>query len=215
MKRVWTLLLCVLLVLGMTACKKEQKKEAPATTAATTTETTEEGPRTYVHNEVINRFLVRFVEMHPSWYMDTTTINRGKDLSEYTAVINECQVVLTDVSGKPFASGTRYALQITIVGGKTEKSVDNMLTAFALIGMAADSSLSQESAEAAAAFLAERETVENTIVSEYVMLQKYTSDTSQDVCHMDLYVKDPVVTEAATSTTTTAASTTTSTTTAQ
>lgn len=218
MKRVLALLLCALLVLSLSACKKaaedkNKKKDAVVTTTTaatpTTTESTEAVARTYAHNEVINRFFVRFMEVHNGKKLDPDTINRGKeDINEYTAVINDCTVTVKDVSKKQFASGKKYALQITIVGGKSDVTVERMLDAFALIGVAADPGLSLESAEAAAQHLATLDRlVEPCVISERVFLQSYTADVANDACHMDLFVMDPLATDD----TTTASPTTTTT----
>lgn len=211
MKRVLALLLCVLLVFSMTACKKEKKEKTgekdpsiTSTTATIATEPTEEVTRVYALNEVINRFFVRFLEVSPANKMDVDTIKRGKtDINEYTAVINDCAVTIKDVSKKQFASGKRYALQITIMGGKSEVTVERMLDAFALISVAADPGLTKESAEAAAERLAEQKKItEPCAISERVFLQGYTADIANDVCHMDLFIIDPLATEDTTTTTT-------------
>lgn len=147
MKRVLTLLLCVAMVLSVSACKKEEKKEATKTTAPSTTTTTEYYEKTYAHNEIINRFFTEYLAKYNN--IDTSTIRRDPnkpDNTVYLAVIGECNVTITDVSQQTFSSGMRYALQIEIEGGTTTKDRDALLSVFTKIALTTDTSLSQANA---------------------------------------------------------------------
>ena len=173
MKRVLALLLCVAMVLSISACKKkkEEKKETP-TTAATTT-TTEAYDKLYSYNEIINRFFEEYLVANND--IDVTTIRRDPNQADHTvylAVIGECNVTVTDVSKKTFSSGMQYALQIQIEGGTTEKSRDHMLGAFAAIATTVDTSYSKANAESMA------ETLKST--KEHTGMQRISSFVHAD-----------------------------------
>lgn len=208
MKRVLAFLLCAVLVFGITACgKKEIKKTTPTTTAAATT--TEAQTKTYAHNEVINRFFVSFMERHGGKYIDTSTIRRGKDLSEYIATINECEVTIMDVSKKTYASGVRYALQFEIVGGTGDKDLSRMLEAFGAIAQGVDSTCTASSTDNAASMLQKMTKAYDTLtrISDRVYLAYYTpiiTDPVTQPCRISLLTMDDVVTNAATTTATSA-----------
>ena len=217
MKRVLALLLCLLTMLGLCACKKNQQQPLPqpetlvsSTTTITATEATEPEEIAYAHNEVINRFFVNFVEVHQKANMDVTTIRRGKDLSEYTAVINECNVTVTDVSNKEYPSGIRYALQIEIVGGTTDKSLGKLLDAFTNITVAADRSCLKSTATEVAEQLEGMKSplTEEKRVSMHVRVAYYTPVVSNEYatqpCRISLFVTDEQLIESQTTTTTAA-----------
>ncbi|MBR2319725.1 MAG: hypothetical protein IKA50_02920 [Clostridia bacterium] len=208
MKRVLALLLCLVMAFSVTACgKKEAKKATPTTTAAATT--TKAKTKTYAHNEVINRFFVQFEERHNGKYLDTASIRRGRDVSEYIATINECQVTIMDVSKKQYASGERYALQFEIVGGTSNKQVDRMLEAFAAVALAMDSDCTVDATDNATAMLKKmtKPFGTRTRISDRVYIAHYTPVVTDPVlqpCRISLLTKDDIVTQAATATTTTA-----------
>lgn len=229
MKKVLVLLLCVAMVLSLPACKKEEKdgSETPTTTTTTTIETV---PKAYAHNEVINRFFVNFVELHKGKYLDIASIRRapatagistnGKELTEeelnkekekltkvYLATINECAVTITDVSEKTYSSGVRYALQVEIVGGASDKDLDRMLEAFSAIALAADRDCTADSTDNASAMIKKMTKPFNTRtrVSDRVYIAYYTpviTDPVTQPCRISLLMMDDVVTNAATATTT-------------
>lgn len=153
MKRVLTLLLCVAMVLSVSACKKKEDKASTKTTAPSTTTTTEYYEKTYADNEAINNFFKEYLAKYNN--LDTSTIRRAKapststtaekELTEeelkkeseklhkkYLAVIGECDVTVI------VPDDTRYALRIEIEGGSTEKQRDRMLDVFCKIAMVMD-----------------------------------------------------------------------------
>lgn len=210
MKRVLALLLCAVTLLGLSACKKEEQPITipTASSATTTTATTEETPMVYAHNEVINRFFVQFVERHNGKYLDTATIRRGKDVNEYVATINECQVTVMDVSKKNYASGERYALQFEIIGGTTDKQVTRMLEAFAAVALGVDRDCTENATDNAVAILQKmtKPLSTTTRVGDRVYIAHYTpviTDPVLQPCRISLLTKDDVVTNAATATSTT------------
>ena len=197
MKRVLALLLCVAMVLSISACKKkkEEKKETP-TTAATTT-TTEAYDKLYSYNEIINRFFEEYLVANND--IDVTTIRRDPNQNDHTiylVVIDECDVTITDVSKKTFSSGMQYALQIQIEGGTTEKSRDRMLSAFASIAMTVDTSYTKTHAENTVETL--KNTKEHTgmqRISAYVHVD-YTPASDYDPNYrMVLMINDPRIAE--------------------
>ena len=201
MKRVLALLLCLVLVIGMTACgKKEEKKTTPNTTA---TPTTTAQAKTYAHNEIINRFLVSFMELHKGKYIDTASLHRGKDLSEYIVTINECQVTIMDVSNKKYSSGERYALQFEIVGGTDDKAADRLLEAFAAVTLAMDRDCTTTSTDNATEMLKKltKPMSSRTRISDRVYIAYYTPVVTDPVlqpCRISLFAKDDLVTNATT-----------------
>lgn len=208
MKRVLALLLCVVLVIGVTACgKKEVKKTTPTTTAPATTAT--EQAKTYAHNEVINRFFVSYMERHNGKDIDTTSINRGKDLSEYTVNISECQVTIMDVSNKAYSSG-RYALQVEIIGGTDTKALERMMNAFANIALAADADCTTDSTDNAVSMLTKmtKPFSTRTRISDRVYVAYYTpvvTDPVSQPCRMSLWILDDIVSATPLTTTSTTA----------
>ena len=202
MKRVLALLLCLVLVIGMTACgEKEKKKTAKPTTTATPTTTAQ--VKTYAHNEIINRFLVSFMELHKGKYIDTASLHRGKDLSEYIVTINECQVTIMDVSKKNYSSGERYALQFEIVGGTDDKAADRLLEAFAAVTLAMDRDCTTASTDNAVEMLKKltKPMSSRTRISDRVYIAYYTPVVTDPVlqpCRISLFAKDDLVTNATT-----------------
>lgn len=208
MKKVLVLLLCAVMVLGVTACGEEEKQDAvrtPVSSTSTTSTTIPSGPVAYAHNEIINRFFVRFVRAHKDLHMDKDTIRRGKDLSEYVATINECAVTVTDVSNKVYPSGNTFALQIDILGNVTDTAQDKLLAALVNIAVAADTECTKADADQAAAMLetltvplAKAEWVSKNLQIAYyspVIKNEYTTQP----CRISLLVKDPLVTVTTTS----------------
>ena len=211
MKRVLALLVCVLMVLCISACDREEKQDAtkvPSSTASTaiTTTTSSSGPVAYAHNEIINRFFVRFVRAHKDLHMDKDTIRRGKDLSEYQAVINECAVTVADVSHKVYPSGNAFALQIDILGDVTNTAKDKLLSALVNIAVAADTECTKAAADQAAAMLEELTAplARAEWVSKNLQIAYYSpvikNEYATQPCRISLLIKDPLVTVTTTAT---------------
>lgn len=203
MKRVLALLLCLVLVIGMTACgEKEKKKTAKPSTTATPTTTAQ--VKTYAHNEIINRFLVSFMELHKGKYVDTASLHRGKDLSEYIVTVNGCEVTIMDVSAKEYPSGERYALQFEIIGGTDAKAVDLLLEAFAAVTLAADRDCTTASTDNATEMLKKmtKPLSSRTRISDRVYVAYYTpvvdNEYTTQPCRISLLAKDDLVTNATT-----------------
>lgn len=204
MKRVLSLLLCAVMVLGLTACKKEESgdDETPVT-SATVAAPTDATPKVYAHNEIINRFFVKYLTAYPRESLDPDTIRRGADLQEYYAVVEGCEVKLSDISKKKDSSGIRYALQIEISGGSTIKSRDALFLAFAKIAQAADSDCSSLAVERITAQLEEAAQVmtREMQVSPRVWIASYAPIIENEEmavsvpCRMVLRVTDPLVTD--------------------
>ena len=147
MKRVLALLLCAVLLTGVTACKKNKKQD---TTTPTTTTTEKQDP-TYALDPMINRFFTEFIEKYGDDSLDVQSIRRGpgtestkpEDLiKEYIATIDGLTVTVRNASYKVETEGqdpqTVYLLRVAIEGGTTEASRDKMLNIFSLVARATD-----------------------------------------------------------------------------
>ncbi len=206
MKRVLALLLCAVMVLSLSACKKKDKEGQEQTTAPSTTTTTETYNKLYAHNEIINRFFAEYLAKNTD--LDTDTIRRGKDQSEYVAVISECDVTITDVSAKEYPSGVRYAMQIAIEGGVTEKERNAMLAVFAKIAMTVDTSCYQNTVDSAVTTLEAATKPQEMRVSSFVRVASYSpiienkEMSISTPCRMVLLISDPRIMESAATTTT-------------
>ena len=130
MKRLLTILLCLLMVIGLVACGDTEEH----TNTTTTVEEEEQGEATYAVDPLINRFFNELIAAYPK-AMDPFSIRRGDDTTEYIAVIGECTVTVRNVSydvtpetgEKPY---TVQQLRLHIEGGLTEQSRDKMMKAF-------------------------------------------------------------------------------------
>ena len=212
MKRVLALLLCVAMVLSVSACRPKQEEGVPLRprTSGTDTAATEFPEVTgqpevrYAVNEYINTFFKQCVALS-AIKMDVSTIRRapGKtDNSEYVATMHECQVTVTDISTKNF--NEPYVLQVSILGGISDTTKEAMLTAFSNIIQAVDPSCSKESAEAATEHVAALTTWSGTLnISERVVLMYYTPVLMGDQYRMDLRILDPSLATTTDSVTTT------------
>lgn len=189
MKRVLLILLCLLMLLGMTACNQPE----PAPSTETTTTEQNEIIAYYAHDPVIDRFFVDFIKKHTS-YLNPTTILRGADTSEYKAVIDQCNVVLRNVSTEVSVGPTTmpmYLLRISIEGGSTEESRERMLGVFAMIARLTDSTCTKETTDAAVAHLsAQKSTVADYSVSSNVKVECYVPIVKQHgvPCRIELLI---------------------------
>ena len=187
MKRVLALLLCVVLLTGVTACKKNKKQD---TTTPTTTTTQQQKP-TYALDPMINRFFTEFIAKYGTESLDVQSIRRGpgtestkpEDLiKEYIATIDGLTVTVRNASYKIEAEGqdpqTVYLLRVAIEGGTTEAARDRMLNIFSLVARATDPGCTTAMADAAIEDMKKRtETISANDyykVSSYVNVLHYT-----------------------------------------
>ena len=153
MKRLLLILLCLLMVLSVTACGENEEEFV-----SSTTETQKNDNPVYAGNKLINRFFVEFTTAYPNATLNTDTILRGKDTTEYTAVIDECRVTVRDASYdvKPDNGDAPYTVQqlrFMVEGGLTEQARDNRMSAFSKIARVIDSSCTKQTADEAVAHL--------------------------------------------------------------
>lgn len=215
MKKVWALLLCVLMVLGATACsnKQEQQEGIPISRPSTSdttlpeTDTTDEEKIQYTHNAVINRFFEQYVALYGVGDINPDTIRRGKDTSVYTVQINECEVTIMDVTGKSYPSGVKYDLQFSIVNGTSNKAVDKMLSAFAKVARAADPACTQEIVENVVDHLGgmKQSLTNTTTVGERVHVMHFSPVITNDFATLPCRMDWRIVVDPTAETTTTAA----------
>ena len=189
MKRLLLLLLCLLMVLGMTACGKDDggndRNTAP-------TDEEDIFIASYAHDPLIDRFFVEFLEKFPSGTLDPLTIRRGKDTSEYIAVINTCRVTLRNVSTEVAVgpnTTTMYLLRATIEGGTSVESRDLMMEAFSKITRTLDPKCTTDMVNATVSHLtAQSNTVANYNASSNVKIEAYIPIVEKHgvACRIDL-----------------------------
>lgn len=157
MKRFLLILLCVAMLMSVTACKKNS---GVGSYVPTTTATGEPGDPTYALDPVINRFFVDFLKKYGNDILDVQSIRRGpgtastkpEDLiKEYIATIDGLTVTLRNASYKMEPEGQEaydvYLLRVSIEGGTTTKSRDKMMNVFSLIARAVDPGCTSEMAD--------------------------------------------------------------------
>ena len=181
MKRFLLILLCLLLMVGMTACGEEEQKPV------TDDESEEQGPVVYALDDVINRFFVEFLEEYEGLYLDTRSIRRApgtsstktEDLTkEYLATINGCSITLRNATvEKENDLGnmiTLHQLRIIIEGGTTTQDRDVMMNTFLMMAPVADPSCSDAVAERAAETMKSMTQNGSLTVSDYLKVEMYT-----------------------------------------
>lgn len=188
MKRFLALMLCLVTLLTLTACKKKKSTEDDTPTT-TTTEAEDVVDPTYALDPVINRFFLDYINAFGTESLNPQSIRRGEgtadtkpeDLTkEYVAVINGLNITVKNASVQvPLSSGemgTSYQLRVIIEGGTTAKSRDSMLAILAQIARATDKSCTLTQAEDAVAYLeALTESMQKDFfVSNYVRVKSYT-----------------------------------------
>ena len=181
MKRFLLILLCLLMVVGMTACgEKESGKPA-------TNEEDEKGPVVWAADDVINRFLVDFLEEYNGQYLDTRSIRRSpgtadtkpEDLSkEYLATFDGLNVTLRNATYKTENDKgdelTMYQLRIIIEGGTTAKSRDTLMSVFSLMAAVADEYVTATEIENAVEAMEKMTSTGEHRVSTYLKVERYT-----------------------------------------
>ena len=174
MKRIAILLLCVAMLLSVTACKKS--KDTGLHTNNTTTTTGEPTDPTYALDPVINRFFVDVITKYGDDVMDVQSIRRapGTDstkpedlIKEYLAVIDGLNISVRNASYTAQPEGQDpyevYLLRVSIEGGNTTATRDKMLNVFSLIVRAIDPSCTTAMMDAAIDDLKSRtETISST-----------------------------------------------------
>lgn len=164
MKRIFALLLCVLLLFTVTACKKDKGSGNDPQI-----ETGETLPPSYAHDKLINRFFTEYIGLYGNKALDTQSIRRGANTKEYVATIAECTVTLRNVAD------THNGLRIIIEGGTTEASLDKMMNAFSLITRSIDTGCSQATMKTAVEYLKmQTSTVSEYRFCNYVKVEHYT-----------------------------------------
>ena len=187
MKRILILLLCVAMLLSVTACKKQ--KDTGTYIPTTTTGEPHDPP--YALDPVINRFFVEFLDKYGTDIMDVQSIRRApgtpstkpEDLTkEYIANIDGLAVTVRNASYTAQPEGQEpydvYLLRVSIEGGTTVASRDKMLNVFSLIACTVDPGCTKDRADAVVTDLGKRT---NTInysdyykVSDHITLLHYS-----------------------------------------
>ena len=139
MKRIAILLLCVAMLMSVTACKKS--KDTGLYTPTTTTTTGEPADPTYALDPVINRFFVDLLAKYGDDVMDVQSIRRapGTDstkpedlIKEYLAVIDGLNISVRNASYTAQPEGQDpyevYLLRVSIEGGNTTAARDKMVS---------------------------------------------------------------------------------------
>ena len=181
MKRFLLILLCLLMVVGMVACGKQETNK-PAVK-----EEEEQGPVIYARDDVINRFFTDFVETYHGLHLDPQSIRRApgnantkpEDLTkEYLATINGQNITLRnatyEVENDKGVLLTMYQLRIIIEGDTTEKSRDTLMNTFSLIASIADPDCSQKAIETAVEKMEEMTHTGSIDISTFLKVENYT-----------------------------------------
>ena len=174
MKRLLTILLCLLMVIGLVACGNTEEN----TNTTPTVEEEEQGEVTYAVDPLINRFFNELIAAYPK-AMDPFSIRRGDDTTEYMAVIGECNVTVRNVSydvtpdtgEKPY---TVQQLRLHIEGGLTEQSRDKMMKAFSQIVKTIDTGCSSSLINSAIQHMeTQTETLMDYRFTNFVKVERY------------------------------------------
>ena len=185
MKRILALILCLVMLLSITACKK--KDSVGSYVPTTTTAEEEKADPTYALDPVINRFFVEFLGKYGTDVMNVQSIRRApgtestpaEDLiKEYLCNINGLPVTVRNASYTATPEGQEpydvYLLRISIEGGLTVESRDKMMQVFSLIARAADSGCSDKLANDAIATMEAMKEGGEVRVSNYLKVERYT-----------------------------------------
>lgn len=181
MKKLLIFLLCGVMLVSMTACKKETD---------TNTYTEDDYKAGFVADATVNKFLLDYQER-------SQTTPQGLGLGELEGEF--CfYISTTEIRMLP----TEYGLRISILGGNTQTDMEDMLRAFKRICQTADVSCTQEQIDGALDFMAEQtETAGNYRVSNGVKILAYTPivhvDTVKLDCKIDLLAMNylPIIEE--------------------
>lgn len=183
MKRLLALLLCLVMLMSLTACKKN--KDYGQYTPTTTTG--EPQDPSYAIDPLINRFFTDFVVKYGVESLDVQSIRRApgtadtpaEDLTkEYIATINGLTVTLRNASYTVNAEGQEpyetCLLRITIEGGSTVKSRDRMMQIFAMAARIVDPGCTTDMTDKAIAEMEKMTETGSYRVSNYVKVERYT-----------------------------------------
>ncbi len=170
MKKLLIFLLCGVLLLSLTACKKNTDQ---------TPYEEEEYPEMYVADETVNQFILDFRNYTKLIPQD---LRRGEQLEEYVFVANDCQFNVVS---------TAYGLRIAILGGDTQEDLERLLRTFEDVCEAVDSSCTEEQLEGAKAYMKEQTAISgNYRVSNQVKILAYTpliqTETVKVDCNIEL-----------------------------
>lgn len=181
MKRFLLILLCLLMVVGMVACGKQETNK-PAVD-----EEEEQGPLIYARDDVINRFFTDFIDTYHGLHLDPQSIRRApgnantkpEDLTkEYLAVVNGLNITLRnatyEVENDKGVLLTMYQLRIIIEGGGTVKSRDTLMNTFSLFAPIADPDCSQREIETAVDKMEKMTGPGSLPVSTFLKVENYT-----------------------------------------
>ena len=184
MKRILALLLCLVMLLSITACKK---KDGVGSYVPTTTTTGEKTDPAYALDPVINRFFVEFLGKYGTDVMNVQSIRRApgtestpaEDLiKEYLCNINGLNVTVRNASYTATPEGQEpydvYLLRISIEGGHTVESRDRMMQVFSLIARSVDTGCSEKLANEAIATMEAMTEGGEVRVSSFVKVERYT-----------------------------------------
>lgn len=198
MKRFLALLLCVGMLLSVTACKKKNQTPPAATPSGTTTTTTategESDIAQYALDPVVNRFLN---DMVSSGAINSQSIYRTPGAADapveeliksYSATLNGLPITMRNASyeaGEGDETYTVYCLHISIEGGFDQRSKDALMTAFSIV--AATLGCNKSSVDSVAATLeTATETVQDLRVSGNVKVTSYTPIINDEDKHISV-----------------------------
>ena len=160
-------MLCLLLALPATACKKAEDPPSPSYTPGGPTEPTEQYEKAYSNDKLINRFFTEYVAMFGDQLYNTH--RDPNDLNASITTINQCQVTVRNVSE------TKNGLHIIIEGGHTQKSLQTMMGVFSKITRSIDTGCTEKMINAAVAHLtAQTSTVQDYRPCNYVKVLHYS-----------------------------------------
>lgn len=160
MKKIVLLLLCVTLLLAMTACgqKKTPSGEIIENSMGTIRPTV---------NAAVSKFIEDFNASSPNPIHSYT---RTEELNVYSGIISEKTVIITDDTDDE----ENPMLRLSILGGTTAEDLETILSIFCEAVKATDPSASTEQINSAANYLQEQTSpVYNHRVSGYVFVETY------------------------------------------
>lgn len=165
MKKILIFLLCGVMLLSLTACKKSSVSNTPEE---------EEYPEMYVEDLAVNRFLLDFKERTG---ITPQGLGRGTVSGEYSLSVNLCEVRLLS---------TENGLRISILSGNTQEDMDRLLFVFEKVCKAADTSLTAGQLANAKDYLNKQtETVGNYRISNYLKILAFTPLVNVETVKLD------------------------------
>ena len=176
MKKLLTILLCGLLVLGLTACGGNTKTDEPTVTTTTTAE--EEGEKVYVEDPTVNRFLN---DMYAKSDIQLLGTANGSKLGEYILYTNNCEITIYPLE---------HGLYLDICGGRSEKDLERAISLFRHITQLVDASATEARVNEASDMMRKPDNnFSEYRVSNYVKILYFQALSTQPNISIDCHIE--------------------------